>query len=107
MIGLSEDALEFALPLYGNLPRHGPMPRPTHYTTGAGGSYSMRPDLTRAGFGHAITAIAMSPTGMVTMAVGASAASIYAEQKNIQTVVGSSNIDSATKITMLQGLTNY
>jgi len=31
-------------------PRSPLSPTPTHYTTGAGGTYSMRPDLTRSGF---------------------------------------------------------
>jgi hypothetical protein len=101
------DALDYALPLVGNLPRFGPSLPPTHYTTGAGGTYSARPDLTRPGFGQALFAIAMSPAGMTTMAVTASVAAYYAETKNIQNIAGSQNVDTATKIHMLQGLTPY
>lgn len=103
--GMGFDYTPFTLS--GNLPRFGELPKPTHYTTEGGGRYSMRPDLTRSGFGQALFAIAMSPAGMAGMAISASAGSIYAEAKNIESIVGSSNIDSATKIHMLQGLTNY
>ena len=79
----------------------------THYTTEGGGRYSMRPDLTRSGFSQALFAMAMSPTGMTAAAVGASAAAYYAETQNIQQIVGKTNVDTATKIQMLQGLTLY
>lgn len=82
-------------------------PVKTHYTTEGGGTYSMRPDLTRSGFSQALFAMAMTPAGMTTMAVGASAAAYYAETQNIQQIVGQTNVDTATKIHMLQGLTPY
>jgi len=91
-------------PVYTDYTRPGPK---THYTTEGGGSYSMRPDLTRSGFSQALFAMAMSPAGMVTMAAGASAAAYYAETQNIQHIVGSTHVDTATKIHMLQGLTPY
>lgn len=100
--GMGFDYTPFTLS--GNLPRFGEIPKPTHYTTEGGGRYSMRPDLTRSGFGQAMFAIAMSPAGMTAMAVTASAASIYAEAQSIQSIVGSKNIDSVTKMYMLQGI---
>jgi len=100
---ISSQLNEHSPPIFGTdtgTKRSGPKPQPSHRAYGAPGHrYSMRPDLTRSGFGVVLGAYA-PPVAVVALYSTAAAVEVV----NVHHIASNENIPTSTKIQFLQGL---
>ncbi len=100
---ISTQLNEHAPPIFGTdtgTKRSGPKPKPTHRAFGAPGhNYSLRPDLTRGGFG-----VVASLYGPPIAIIGLYSTAAAVEVVNVHEIAINENIPAATKIRFLQGL---